>query len=50
MYLVLETLKVGERIPADEAKEAFPWGRGVRVSPLERAKVLALLTLTPREP
>ena len=22
------------------AKDAFPWGRGVRVSPLERSKVL----------
>ena len=34
----------------NEAKEAFPWGRGVRVSPLEKAKVLALLTLTTSEP
>ena len=24
------------------AKDAFPWGRGVRVSPLERSKVLDL--------
>ena len=34
----------------NEAKDAFPWGRGVRVSPLEKAKVLALLTLTTSEP
>ena len=30
----------------NEAKDAFPWGRGIRVSPLERSKVLARPPLT----